>query len=650
MRRFWLACTMVIVVGISSCVDSDKDLYQEAPGAEINTSNFSTIQKVQVEIDYSNSESRVPFSIYDGNPLIEGENTTILKENVQALDGAWTDEQGKFTATVELPAYVSNVYIVSTSPFARQAIPGKIVNGVLKVSDTDEQLTTRASYRESTRFDRNRFNNLGWNTNLGSFDDRSGVIDYVYKGNDPKLTLSKSEMNELRTTVSKVLNTLGSCPEEYRTQADLYVEEDETAVVLTALRGWTCWNSSLGYYYYRYDQAPASLKDVKVYAVFPNTQMIWNNGSLQASPQGIKEGTAVQLKYFDDPEYPKGKNFPKGYYIGFILACNAWNTYFTGFNSYTLTEGFYASSTKGFSTKVNSGIDVRTAMFKDKNSNIAIAFEDFMDDQNFTDVVFSLKANPEITNVPPVDEDLNTTIEKTGVYAFEDEWPKAGDYDMNDVLVQYTYQKVFNIFNEILSESFTFKTLYNKSTVFTNGLGFILSNEGNAQSIEYFIRKENEKDFTVASGADKFTRESNAIILTDNVKTNPNAEYKVTFKYGDKNSNKKQETSIDAFIYRPSKEGNRLEVHCPMKKPTSKVDTSLFGQYEDCSKPNEGIYYVSNQENIYPFAFYLSNANANDIAELKNFDKNEKKSISEIYPKFIDWAKYGTNADWYKKK
>ncbi|WP_254884486.1 LruC domain-containing protein [Bacteroides ovatus] len=650
MRRFWLACTMVIVVGISSCVDSDKDLYQEAPGAEINTSNFSTIQKVQVEIDYSNSESRVPFSIYDGNPLIEGENTTILKENVQALDGAWTDEQGKFTATVELPAYVSNVYIVSTSPFARQAIPGKIVNGVLKVSDTDEQLTTRASYRESTRFDRNRFNNLGWNTNLGSFDDRSGVIDYAYKGNDPKLTLSKSEMNELRTTVSKVLNTLGSCPEEYRTQADLYVEEDETAVVLTALRGWTCWNSSLGYYYYRYDQAPASLKDVKVYAVFPNTQMTWNNRSLQASPQGIKEGTTVQLKYFDDPEYPKGKNFPKGYYIGFILACNAWNTYFTGFNSYTLTEGFYASSTKGFSTKVNSGIDVRTAMFKDKNSNIAIAFEDFMDDQNFTDVVFSLKANPEITNVPPVDEDLNTTIEKTGVYAFEDEWPKAGDYDMNDVLVQYTYQKVFNIFNEILSESFTFKTLYNKSTVFTNGLGFILSNEGNAQSIEYFIRKENEKDFTVASGADKFTRESNAIILTDNVKTNPNAEYKVTFKYGDKNSNKKQETSIDAFIYRPSKEGNRLEVHCPMKKPTSKVDTSLFGQYEDCSKPNEGIYYVSNQENIYPFAFYLSNANANDIAELKNFDKNEKKSISEIYPKFIDWAKYGTNADWYKKK
>lgn len=120
---------------------------------------------------------------------------------------------------------------------------------------------------------------------------------------------------------------------------------------------------------------------------------------------------------------------------------------------------------------------------------------------------------------------------------------------MNDVLVQYTYQKVFNIYNEILSESFTFKTLYNKYTVFTNGLGFTLSNAGNAQSTEYLIKKEGEKGFTVASGTDKFTRESNAIILTDNVKTNPNAEYKVTFKYGDKNSNKnRKHQSTHSFI------------------------------------------------------------------------------------------------------
>lgn len=207
---------------------------------------------------------------------------------------------------------------------------------------------------------------------------------------------------------------------------------------------------------------------------------------------------------------------------------------------------------------------------------------------------------------------------------------------MNNVLVQYTYQKVSSVFSKILSESSTFKTLYNRSTVFTNGLGFILSDKGNVQSAKYSIRKENEKDFTVTSGADRFTRESNAAILTDNVKANSNAEYKVTFKYGDKNSSKRQETSIDTFIYHPSKEDNRLEVHCPMKKSTSKTDTSLFEQYEDRSKPNEGIYCVSDQGNIYPFTFCLSNTNTNDIAELRNFDKNERKSINEIYPRFID--------------
>ncbi|SDB76312.1 hypothetical protein SAMN05192581_1007136 [Bacteroides ovatus] len=36
MKKFWLACTMIIAMGVSSCVDSDKDLYQEDPGTGTN--------------------------------------------------------------------------------------------------------------------------------------------------------------------------------------------------------------------------------------------------------------------------------------------------------------------------------------------------------------------------------------------------------------------------------------------------------------------------------------------------------------------------------------------------------------------------------------------------------------------------------------
>ncbi len=670
MRKFWLACTMVIVVGISSCVDSDKDLYQKEPSKEFNPNDFSTEQSVLVEIDYSLTKAKVPFFIYDENPIKAVKDASgnvtgacTFNDGLQPLDGAWTDDDGKYSAQMTLPSYVSKVYIVSKAFYATRLIEGKIENGILKVSEPEykEEPETRALGNSSITYERGRFANLGWSTQLGTFNSQTGEIKYAYSGKDPKLTFTKKERENFSQTIYSVLNTLGSCPEEYRKSDDLYIAGDDegnlTDVVLTSLGGWTCWNSSLGYYYYKDGDAPKSYNDIKkVFTIFPNTQTSWNNydsnGRFYASPRGVTEGTSVQLKFFgEDYKQTEGTAFPKGYRIGFVLACNSWDYKFTGFSSHSYTNNYKSCSTKDLSSKGAAGVDVHTAMFKDRNGNIAICFEDFKDDDNFTDVIFALKANPEIKDgIPDVDPDLNTTIEKTGVYAFEDEWPKAGDYDMNDVLVQYTYQKVFNTNNDILKESFAFKTIFNKSTVFTNGLGFSLTNAKDSDNPEYLIKKEGDSDFSQTTGTDKFIFEDNVILLTNNVKTNPNAEYKVTRQYGERVSTKNKETIIDVFIYRPSKGDSRLEVHCPKQKPTSKVDTSLFGQGDDRSVPGTGPYYISDLENIYPFAFYLSNANINDIAELKNFDKNERKAINEIYPKFIDWAKHGTNADWYKKK
>lgn len=644
MKKLWLACAIVLTMGISSCVDSEKDLRQEVPEEEINTSDFTTERTVQVEINYTNPNSRVPFFIYDKDPLKIGENTISLDESIKPLDAAWTDDQGKFSGKMELPAYVSDVYIVSTSPFVSLSMKGKVTNGILKVSDTDEQPISRASrYSRPTTYEENRFEKLGWKNSLGYFDPITGDVQYVYKGLDPKLTLSTSEMKELSTTINKVLNTYGSCPQEYRTAADLYVNDNNTAVVLTALSGWTCWNSSLGYYYYRKDQPIKSLSEVDIYTVFPNTQMTWNNGNYESSPRGVKAGTAVQLKYFD-AEHPEGTNFPAGYNIGFVLACNAWSTYFTGFNSYKDAINYFSCSTKGLSNKGANGVDVHTAMFKDSNKNIAIAFEDFKDDDNFTDVIFALKANPEITNVPDVDKDLNTTVEKSGIYAFEDLWPKAGDYDMNDVLVQYTYQKIFNVYNEILKEAFIFKPLVSTSqAVYNNGLAFRMKDAGSVVT-EDAVKSNSSEEFTPAT----LKHESgNVILLTEGVKTNPTAQYKVSVNY--QKGQKLKETAIDAFIYRPSTDNTRLEVHCPMERPTDQVNVSLFGQEDDRSEPDKGIYYVSDKNNVYPFAFYLSNATEKDIAPLLD-PNNEKTPISDLYPKFIDWAKNnGTNTDWYKK-
>ena len=648
MKNYWLACTMFIAMGISSCVDSDKDLYQGEPEKEINPNDFSTTKAVQTDINYAITDAKIPFSIYDKDPLIteEGSSKVTLDESIKPLDGGRTDENGKFTRELNLPAYTSDVYIVSKAFNTPARLKGKIVNGILKIdAKSDESSSTRATTRKTSyTYDSNRFNKLAWSTALGDFNSRTGTIEYAYTGKETELTLSNKERTDLSNTVYAVLNRMGTCPEEFRTSADLQTQEDNTAVVLTAIGGQTCWNNSLGYYYYK-GAAPSDLSKVNVFTIFPNTQTTWEQNGLSSYPRGLKEGTAVRLLFFgENGDAKEGKNFPAGYKIGFVLACNAWNTYFTGYASYTATGKYFASSTKGFSTPGAQNMDVHTAMFKEKKTgNIAIAFEDFRDDQNFTDVIFALKANPEIIDIPVVDPDLNTTIEKTGVYAFEDEWPAAKDYDMNDVVAQYTYQKTFNVDNQILKESFTFKT-YENWAVYQNGLGVILNNAGTTTPQDSVKYKSDEK-FALT----KFTHEvGDVVIFTKNVKDKINAEYKVTLDYGEK-SQKIKETSINPFIFRESGNNMRREIHCPLQRPTNKVDMSFFGTMDDCSDLVNGRYYISDSENIYPFAFYLDNATVEDIAPLLD-RSNEQKAISELYPDFINWAKFGKTPDWYKKK
>lgn len=213
---------MFIAVGISSCVDNDKDLYQKDPGEETNLSDFSTEQVVKVEADYSSAASRVPFYIYDKNPIkIENEesNSITIDESIEPLDGAWTDETGKYSGAMSLPAYVSDVYIVSTSPFTTApVIKGKVENGVLQFSEANGQATTRAndnSGQRNTTYKEGRFASLGWKDALGTYDEITGKINYQYNG---ELKLSNSEMRELKTTINSVLNnsTSSVCPEAYR--------------------------------------------------------------------------------------------------------------------------------------------------------------------------------------------------------------------------------------------------------------------------------------------------------------------------------------------------------------------------------------------------------------------------------------------------
>ena len=506
--------------------------------------------------------------------------------------------------------------------------------------------STRAKEYHSTAVERD-----GWKTWLGSYDTTYGSIGYEYDGD-----LKVKNYGALLKAHASVFDTTKKCPKEYRSSRDLYLEKS-AEVVITLLGSNTCWNSSMGYYYYKTGNKPKSLADANVVMIFPNTQDgRWSNSPWESRLyQGVERGTAVQLIYY--PEIADGSKagattvFPADYRIGFVLATNAWtNRLRAGDKKYR------AATSDGLSVNNNGGAyqTPRTAVFRytDKKSGInsvLFSFEDHTNDENFSDVVFTMTSNPvdAVTDIPSVDvnDGKKTANVLRGIYAFEDLWPSRGDYDMNDVMVRSDYEKVFNE-KGVFEESFMLKTFANFAGN-ANGLAVTLTGAAADAKLEFSVRKPGAETFEAAD----FERDGKVVLLTPDVKETMGATYRITAKY-DAPVAEAQAGTIKPFIYRTDRDGltagKRWEVHIPYEAPTARAEMSFFGTNDDKSIPEKGIYYVRAEN--YPFAFFLSGANDGDVAKLLD-QTNEKSPIDQVYPAYAEWAATNgeKNKDWYKK-
>jgi len=391
--------------------------------------------------------------------------------------------------------------------------------------------------------------------------------------------------------------------------------------------------------------------------IFPNTQDgRWSNSPWESRLyQGVERGTAVQLIYY--PEIADGSKagattvFPADYRIGFVLATNAWT------NRLRAGDKKYRAATSDGLSVNNNGVAYqtpRTAVFRytDKKSGInsvLFSFEDHNNDENFSDVVFTMTSNPvdAVTDIPSVDvnDGKKTANVLRGIYAFEDLWPSRGDYDMNDVMVRSDYEKVFNE-KGIFEESFMLKTFANFAGN-ANGLAVTLTGAAADAKLEFSVRKPGAETFEAAD----FERDGKVVLLTPDVKETMGATYRITAKY-DAPVADAQAGTIKPFIYRTDRDGltagKRWEVHIPYEAPTARAEMSFFGTNDDKSVPEKGIYYVRAEN--YPFAFFLSGANDGDVAKLLD-QTNEKSPIDQVYPAYAEWAATNgeKNKDWYKK-
>ena len=238
--------------------------------------------------------------------------------------------------------------------------------------------------------------------------------------------------------------------------------------------------------------------------------------------------------------------------------------------------------------------------------------------------------------------------------AFEDNWPGKGDYDFNDLVVDYQYKQVANG-NNALVELFGKFSIRAIGASFTNGFGFQM--ELNSDKISSVTGiSQTESYVTLGTNNAEAGQNKGTIIISDNVftqlpqtgggigvNTTPGLPYVTPVMMDIKVSLNQPVPLVQAGVppYNPFLIVNRQrgrEIHMPNKPPTNLADISLFGTGDDNSIPEINQYYKT--INNLPWALNIPYKFEYPI---------EKAQIVQAYLHFAEWAQTGGNQypSWY---
>jgi len=220
-----------------------------------------------------------------------------------------------------------------------------------------------------------------------------------------------------------------------------------------------------------------------------------------------------------------------------------------------------------------------------------------------------------------------------GTYAFEDLWPHKGDYDFNDLVVNYKYIDVKNGEDDVVETKIEL-SIKHIGAGFRNGFGIEFDiPETSIQSVTGYSLTGSL--ITVDGRGLEANQAKPVVIAFDDVKTNGiGAEIEIVITYTEPIASTNL-GNVNPFIFVNQERGR--EVHLSNKAPTS-----LGGLYLGTEDDNSGNgNYYKTQGNL-PWAI--------DIVHDFAFP-TEKVEIIHGYPKFANWAESGgtLDLDWYKE-
>lgn len=244
-----------------------------------------------------------------------------------------------------------------------------------------------------------------------------------------------------------------------------------------------------------------------------------------------------------------------------------------------------------------------------------------------------------------------------GTLAYEDLWPGKGDYDFNDLVLDYEFKIVTNSQNYVVEMFGTF-IIKAFGASYENGFGFQLEGPIDPEDLTVTGYSLTENYITLLSNGTEAGQSKPVVIVYDNaynqmqwpgvgigVNTELNMPYITpdtlnitigfpadTYTYQDLNIG-----GFNPFIIVNQNRG--VEVHLPDYVPTDLADQTLFGTMEDYSNPAQGTYYKT--DNNLPWAIHI----------YESFDYPiEKQLVLLAHLKFAEWATSGgvLFPDWYK--
>lgn len=612
--------------------------------------DFSLKGDVQLTVNYGVPGLRALIEVYDENPMLDYKTK---KEGVSPKYAAYTNVDGSFSGKINIPTAMTEAYLY-TSTFGlptcvkmEASADGFSYNltkgGVSTRAMQEGLLTDKVPYKlargfDGTNRDDNAFSLTTWDVNgvanlsgyittpteaIGAANEKVGTISTrvrTYLNAQREIDGNKSLLREPNQVNIKIPDT----------------ETEGLSVNVTFMGEQAAYYNTFGYYYYKSSTTltPNSFYNIMKYVIFPNVD---GDGI-------IKVGDTSQLKYIDDQGNVLDK-FPAGYTIGWFVISN-------GFGSGTVGSG-YAGGRNGYVKTIESGAysgfndtysgfrgtcmsdDIGNwrrfiSAYDQKSKLYVVGIEDEVRNttpDDYMDVMFLVQTSKDLGSgdlepIPPTDpEPGHGDLTISGTVAFEDIWPKGGDYDLNDVIVEYERKISFGEDNKVTKVIETFKPVHPKGSALQNNF--------------FACQYKTPGVLTLPSGMISESA-TNSVVISESALNISGNTYVVERDLTGKGLTQ-DDVIADFNPYIITKEyatTNRVEVHLPLKDMTSAANSELMTK--------ENAYYVG-EDGKYPFAI--------DIPITGFKPATEKVRIDEAgeYPNFKSWteSKGSTNKDWY---